>query len=170
MNEDGRLDVIVTDSDTVNHQVKVLLGNGDGTFQPERAFPNAGRGNSLAIGDFNRDGHLDLAVSNGDGGAPDGVSVLLGDGNGNLGSPAYYPTSFAYGIQTADFNGDRILDLVINTNPGEVVLLGTGDASGTFVENPVPFPANVPSADVAVGQFRGKLKKAQEHSGEEHDD
>src|SRR5436190_1786265 len=77
-NGDGKADLV-----TVNYvsagSVSVLLGKGDGTFQPAVNY-RAGRNPlSLAVGDFNRDGRLDLAAAN-DG----GVSVLFGKGDGTF--------------------------------------------------------------------------------------
>src|SRR5262249_35870405 len=58
--------------------VSVLLGNADGTFQPARSAP-AGHSVSIAVGDFDQDGTLDLASLTGDysPGVRNIVSVLL---------------------------------------------------------------------------------------------
>ena len=46
--------------------VSVLLGNGDGTFQPAGHLPaRAAYPTAMVAGDFNGDGNLDLAVANG---------------------------------------------------------------------------------------------------------
>jgi hypothetical protein len=58
--------------------VAVLLGNGDGTFQPEVNYSAPALG--AVAGDFNGDGNLDLAV--------DGVSILLDIGKGAFQQPA----------------------------------------------------------------------------------
>src|SRR5262245_55706048 len=67
--------------------------------------------NSVAVGDFNRDGRPDLAVANRNG---SNISILLGNGNGSFG-PA---TNFAVGfnpnsLAVGDFNGDSNQDLAV---------------------------------------------------------
>src|SRR5262249_31065027 len=89
---DGSLDLAVANAgDSVGHGegVSVLLGNGDGTFGPAQAFGTGKTPDSVAVGDFNGDGHLDLAVANGSSGT---VSVLLGNGDGAFGPSVDYAT------------------------------------------------------------------------------
>src|SRR5260370_41803015 len=61
--------------------VSVLLGNGDGSLQAPRIFAAGSYPFSVAVGDFNGDGWLDLVVVNS--GSTD-VSVLLGNGDGSF--------------------------------------------------------------------------------------
>ena len=61
LNGDGKLDLVT--ADTHANSISVLLGNGDGTFQTQIATPAGNKPAFAAIGDFNKDGHLDLAVS-----------------------------------------------------------------------------------------------------------
>ena len=103
VNGDGRLDILVANK-TPSNTVGVLLGNGDGTFQPAMptaALPSVGQ---IAVADFNRDGKLDLAVSTG--------SLLLGNGDGTFKSPINL-VDVGQGIAIADFNHDGRPDLVI---------------------------------------------------------
>jgi hypothetical protein len=121
--------------------ISVLLGNPDGTFQPVR-YSEAGNGYpvvSLAVGDFNEDGKLDLATGTNRGPyqyGVDDVAVLIGNGDGTFASPVYLGTDLAPGsVATGDLNGDDNLDLVVTTQddfqqPIVSVLLGRGD--GTF--------------------------------------
>jgi len=77
-NGDGRIDLAVTASAV--GQIDILLGNGDGTFQPPVTYAAGGkRPQSVAVGDFNGDGNLDLVVANT---GSQSVGVLLGNGDG----------------------------------------------------------------------------------------
>src|SRR5262249_30398612 len=71
VNGDGHLDLAVAYRGTApfysDGGVSVLLGNGDGTFQAARNFPVGSDPRSVAVGDFNGDGHLDLVVANSEG-------------------------------------------------------------------------------------------------------
>src|SRR5262249_12783944 len=81
---------------------------------------------SVAIGDFNRDGHPDLAVANQ---SSNNVSILLGNGDGTFGTPTNYATGAAsIYVTTADYDFDFKLDLAVaNLNAHTVsVLRGNG--------------------------------------------
>ena len=68
INGDGRLDLAVANYGNPSvgdlGNVVVLLGNGDGTFQPALPFTVGTNPESVVVGDFNGDGKLDLAVAN----------------------------------------------------------------------------------------------------------
>jgi hypothetical protein len=70
-NGDGKLDLASVD--TITAAVSIAFGNGDGTFQPPVSYPQASVPSSLALGDFNNDGYLDLAYTSGA-----NVVILLG--------------------------------------------------------------------------------------------
>ena len=121
-NEDGVLDLT-----TAGESVSVLLGKGNGSFFTPRDQGLSAR--SVVTGDFNRDGHQDLAAL-----GPDGVSILLGRGDGTFdrGSTDITVAGWNGGLASGDFNKDGIPDLAA-TWPGSgkvAVLLGLGD--GTF--------------------------------------
>lgn len=136
VNGDGKLDLIVLNSQ--DSTLSVLIGNGNGTFQAQKvtSVPLYLGGQSLAVGDFNGDGYLDVAL-----GMPlpqvgtYGVGVLLGNGDGTFKSPVSYALpAQSIALSAADVNNDLKLDLVVtngNTTSNAVsVLLGNGD--GTF--------------------------------------
>jgi hypothetical protein len=77
-NGDGRLDLAVANIGNGNAvpNVSILLGNGDGTFQPAVPYETGYFPSFIAVADFNGDGTLDLAVTNTDGSTT--ISVLLG--------------------------------------------------------------------------------------------
>src|SRR5207249_5740351 len=113
----------------------ILLGNGNGTFAMSATYPTATNINtrSVAVGDFNGDNKLDLAVGNGTSPVTaSSVSIYLGNGNGTFAAPAPYPTpADSRSIAVGDFNGDNKLDLAVAGGSNNVaVLLGVGD--GTF--------------------------------------
>jgi hypothetical protein len=117
-NGDGILDLAVANcAYTIGSpgSVTVLLGNGDGTFTPAANSPVTVGANprSLAVGDFNRDGNLDLAVANQN---DDTVTILLGSGNGQFAPAAASPLmvgDFPQSTAVADFNGDGISDIAV---------------------------------------------------------
>jgi hypothetical protein len=95
--------------------VSVLLGNGNGTFQTPMNLAVGLSPFSVAIGDFNGDGELDLVTANATGSGVIGtISVLLGNGNGTFQPPfglsAGVTPSY---LSVADFNGDGELDLAV---------------------------------------------------------
>ncbi len=153
-NLDGRLDVVVVNSGDNN--VSVLLGNGEGTFQPAVDYPVGSYPKSVAVGDFNGDGKPDLVVANS---VNNNVDVLLGNGDGTF-QPAvnYTVGTFPVSVAVADFNGDGKLDLVVaNVDSNNVsVLLGNGD--GTFQTPAVNYAAGTGPESVAVGDFNGDGK------------
>jgi len=126
LNHDGKLDlaVAVQNLRTEGDGLAVLLGNGDGTFQPAvTSVP--GDSSDVAAGDFNGDGNLDLALA-----GSGEVRIVLGNGDGTFQSPIAYPTAgAAETVATADLNGDDMPDLLMGGTE-TAVLLGNGD--GTF--------------------------------------
>ena len=160
-NKDGHLDIAVANFESNN--VSILLGRGDGTFQPVKGNPlgdtHLDAPFGIVAGDFNHDGHLDLAVTNSgsnnvsqNSGHPgdvsnftdansgsdqltENVALFLGNGDGTFRSAGQYAAGAAPLILAAgDFNSDGNLDLAItNRLSNDVsVLLGNGD--GTFEE------------------------------------
>jgi hypothetical protein len=133
LNGDHKLDAIVVDDGDQSQgaAVTVLLGNGDGTFvTPGASFATHGGSAAGVLGDFNRDGKIDVAVANR---LTNDVSILLGDGTGG----------FTYGqmpqagnepvaIAAADLNGDQLLDLLVVNKGSDTVVVLNGQQGGKF--------------------------------------
>ena len=129
-NGNGKLDVATSNT--------VLLGNGDGTLQGNQVL--LGLGGQGVTGDFNNDGHPDLAlVTSGGGGSSANLQIFLNDGKAGFTVAQTYqiPTGVFTNFSLAaavDVNGDGRVDLVgytfSNKTSGDViVLLGNGDGS-----------------------------------------
>jgi len=130
-NGDGKPDVVTVNSNGNAGSISVLLGNGDGTFQPAVSYPaGAGSATSGVVGDFNGDGKTDVVVASGS-----GLYLLAGNGDGTFQAAQMVEASHSYEyLLCADLNGDGKLDLVAVSQPNIIPLLGNGD--GTFQELP----------------------------------
>jgi hypothetical protein len=162
VNGDGIPDLI--DVDYKSNTVNVLLGNGDGTFQPQKTYATGTDPRFVAVADVNGDGKPDLVVANS---GSHSVGVLLGNGDGTFQNQVSYdlgdnPTSVA----VADLTGNGIPDLVVTSTQtmfglgvsGSLsVLLGNGD--GTFKKaGSYPVPGNEGIGSVTVADLNGDGK------------
>ncbi|MCY2991620.1 MAG: FG-GAP-like repeat-containing protein [Planctomycetota bacterium] len=135
-NGDGKADLAVAHA-TESGTVGVLLGDGAGGFAEALTYATDGsHPSSLAVGDFNGDGHADLAVAN-----AGGIGVLSGTDTGTF-APAVTYASGGFSpssVKVGDFNGDGWLDLAVAHTSGDAsvgVLLnnrvGGFDVAKTF--------------------------------------
>lgn len=170
INGDGNVDIVAancaskrsTSCGVGDGIITVLLGYGDGTFQPATSR-NSGiphMGTAIALADLNGDGVLDLIASSSQCSSstsclPGKVDILLGNGDATFSPTANYPSATwgVTGVASADVNGDGKLDLIVGGCGGTncwnedgivSVLLGNGD--GTF-QSAVPFDSGGPLAD-----------------------
>jgi len=180
MNGDGHLDLVYAGiggggtggyGQNAGNLIGVLYGDGSGNFGNARVYRGGQSSYSLAIADFNRDGHPDIVAANQD---SDSLTILLNDGHGGFGTPVGEYIGYINGNNSSgpvnspytsftpsDLNGDGKPDLVIMElgpgypNPYQATVLlndGTGKfgpavkseiAEGTFV-----------IGDYAVADFR----------------
>jgi hypothetical protein len=134
-------------SPTLYGSLKLLLGNGDGTFQPPRSFEVNELPRSIAVGDFRHIGRLDVAL----GGVQD-VVVLLGNGDGTFQSPVHYYAGSTSSIAVGDFRGDGHLDIAVTNRSAGLIGVFLGNGDGTFQS--VRFsPAGRDPNGIAVGDF-----------------
>ena len=136
-------------------QATSSFGDAQGSFFPAVRYAVGTNPFSVAEGDFNGDGRVDLVVGNWD---SNNVSVLLGTGAGAFAAAVNYNVGTgAQTVAVADFNGDQKLDLAVANiwSHNVSVLLGTG--TGTFVAS-VQYPVGTNPRSVAIGDFNADGK------------
>ncbi len=139
VNRDGRLDLIVGNCGASNcwdadGVVGILLGNGDGTFQPAVSYDSGGPlADAIAVADVNGDGNLDVVAGNV---ISSTVGVLLGNGDGTFQPPVTFASrgGFTYSVAIADVNNDKRPDLLVSSFDGlvEVLLNNISDGAPPF--------------------------------------
>src|SRR5262245_13844737 len=155
---DGKQDLAVVD-DATSSNLRVLKGNGDGTFQAAVSYTVGSRPQAVVAGDWDTDGDLDLATANY---SSLNVTVMRNAGNGTFisaGSVSVGTTP--HDLVAGDFDGDGDLDLVtagywVNCSYGcyavdRVVQVLVGKGDGTFTAGPT-YVDSAPGA-VAAGDF-----------------
>jgi hypothetical protein len=162
-NGDNKLDLAVADSNcdaagtcSATGFVSVLLGNGNGTFQPHVQYASGSGPQALLAADFNRDGRLDLAVANA---RENTVSVFIGQGDGTFGTRNDQSTggTSPSSVVTADFNGDSNTDVAVANQGSNTVTVSLGNEDGTF-QSPQSFATGRSPAIIAVADFNGDSK------------
>jgi hypothetical protein len=167
-NRDGNLDLAVSYVYFGLPNVAVFLGNGDGSFNAYSSDPSNGYldSSSLAVGDFNNDGIIDL-VSVGSGGITgEGdyvgpVSIWLGNGDGTFTLAASQPDVTLVepdSVIAGDFTGDGNLDLAIVDPSSTALTILKGNGDGTFTQ--VSGEPSLPQSSNLVGMadFNGDGK------------
>ena len=145
--QDGFPDLAITDKST--NQVLILLGIGDGTFQPFTTVSAGNFPNRIATGDFNDDGIPDLAVTN-----PSGtVTVLLGQGGGIFSPVTLQTGGTPDAITVGDFDGDGELDLAITDSANLLVLVYLGSGTGQFQKVAQSSPIDIAPDAMAAADF-----------------
>lgn len=127
-------------------------------FAAAQTFPNGGSSplsvaaGAVAVGDFDGDGHADLATTNV---FSNNVGVLLGNGSGGFASPVAFDSgdTFPVSLAVGDFNNDGKADLAVANFSGSDVGVLLGDGSGGFASPVTFYCGGAGAASVAVGDF-----------------
>lgn len=155
---DGRPDLIIATCCESNGDgaIAVLLGNGDGTFQPPAYYDSGGKSyGSIAVADINGDGKPDIVAINANRSDNSTVGVLLGNGDGTF-QPAITSASpdDPMCLTIADVNNDGKPDALICSEASVAVLLGNGDGTFQSFTNS-NFPTNFCTSSVAAADLSG---------------
>jgi hypothetical protein len=148
-NKDGILDVAASGGSSPGG-VSVLLGNGDGTFQPAVTYTNAPFLNMITTTDVNHDTNLDLVAN---GLSAGGAWLMLGNGNGTFQPATQIPGPGGLALALGNFNGDVYPDLVYLNFGTDGVVMKTNKGNGTFQQtgnyyNPAISPVFVAVKDM----------------------
>lgn len=128
---DGKLDLVVANAgvSTTEHSVSVLLGKGDGTFNPKVEYSTAKIPYSVTIGFLNGDAYPDLVTV----GQSDSLSVMLGTGAGAFGSYVNRSVpNLPYSALVADFDNNGKADVSIVRQGLGAASTYPGNGDGTF--------------------------------------
>ena len=149
MNEDGRLDLILSARISNVPSIIIQANNGDGTFSQLGTQNAGGSPWMLNVGDVNGDGHEDVAVVNS---SANNGAILLGDGNGNLAPPTTYATDpFPLATDLGDIDGDGDLDWATSSFSGDWWLfLNDGNGNFSFYQE---FPATIAASCALMLDF-----------------
>jgi FG-GAP-like repeat len=150
-NGDGSLDLAVVQTIFGVSSVAMLGSIGaSGSFSILGGASGFQNPNGIVAGDFDKDGKVDIAVSDGDANT---VTILLGDGTGNVTKGMTYSVGARPAtIMEADFNSDGIPDLAVPNSGDSTVSILLGNGDGTFTVLP-PHATGPGSSTLVVGDF-----------------
>ncbi len=159
VNGDGILDLITSLFET--DSVSVQLGNGDGTFKAATTYLIAsGFGpaevHAVGLGGTSSSITVDLIVGSFN---VNQIAVLVGNGDGTFGTPAFYTvgtsTNTPTSLTAGDFNHDGNLDVATANTFDNTVSILLGNGSGTLSLAGMPINVGrVPEA-IRAGDFNG---------------
>src|ERR1043166_7544032 len=156
---DGDLDLAMTGLDISGIPVTRVYRNDGGVFTPLAGNFTGVFAGSIAWGDYDGDGRLDLLITGITSAGPSGVAITKlyhNDGGGVFTSvPHPFPNSYVGSAAWGDYNGDGKLDLAITgatTGGGLLAAIFRNEGGGVFTD----IGANLPGMDlgfVAWGDF-----------------
>jgi hypothetical protein len=158
-NRDGMADLAVITTYR-SGGVRILLGNGDGTFQAAAPYPTTAESYMVGLGNFTGGKQIDIITIEGtstEGVECDCVEVLPGNGDGTFGSPITTPVPYnitGFAVAPGEFDDDGELDAAVSGEFGTAeqvdILLGNGN--GTFTPDSYYAVSATPQS-IATGYF-----------------
>jgi len=148
---DGNLDLVTADGGT--HEVSILRGKGDGTFELYKSIPVGVSPSAVGVADFNGDGKIDIATANSN---SDDVSILFGAGGLEFQSERRREVADGpVHLCVSEINGDQLPDIVVACSSANKISVLLGSAGGEF-EPVITFSVgrNLPRW-VALGDLNG---------------
>jgi hypothetical protein len=164
LNGDRNLDLVIADRGAPDANapgsVTVLLGKGNGTFEPAARLGAPAFPEGAVVADVNHDGRPDIVVLSSPGFAGRAIASIVyvfpGDGKGNFGPASTTRLDeYADGLQVADLNGDGLADLAVASCCGLANSeVWTGNGDGTFA-GPTELPVGISSSNPMLADLNG---------------
>ncbi len=132
LNQDGWVDYLAINETSADVRVLLNRADGSGRLGPVLTPPSAVgfEASPSEMADFNNDGDMDIATSNGDDST---VSILLGDGDGTFAPQQVVAVATTpHGMAALDVDGDADIDLVVASDGGNTMSLMINNGSGVF--------------------------------------
>lgn len=135
-------------------QIISISANAQVSFSGPTNFTSGPGPISVANGDFNDDGNIDLATANGQANVGgNSVSVLLNDGLGGFDAPVHFGNTVTSNfIISADFNGDDTADIATTDPYQNAVSVFIGNGDGSFM-SPATFSVGNSPISLTSGDF-----------------
>ncbi len=161
LNRDGNLDVVSANGHS--DSISLAFGQGDGSFSPivHHHLGNWGHANSIDVGDFDRDGDMDIVTADFEGrdtipgvvAEVTQIAVIYNRGDGLPERTVTYPTGReSWMVRTQDLDGDGRLDLFTANRAAETATLYFGLEDGTFGRR-----EDIPAGDTPAAVFAADL-------------
>jgi hypothetical protein len=139
--------------------ISILVGNGDGTFQPAINHTALGSNHAIAIGTFVNGGPADIVTADNTASTNNNVAICFTDGAGHI--TAVDPIAIGHGgvasLAVGDFLGNGNQDIAVLSQSDSTVTILLGNGNGTF-SSPVDYKTGSSPTSFAVGDFNGDGK------------
>jgi len=150
LDSDGDEDLVVANRDS--DDISVLLGVGNGIYQPVVNYPAGDAPALVVLCQLNNDSHLDLAVANAD---SDDISVLIGNGDGTFQAAISVPAGDSpWSVCGGDLDDDGAVDLAVANGTSNTVTVHINNGDATF-QTPVEYPVGNAPRSVLAADLNG---------------